>query len=117
MKVKLKRSWFSPTAPEYPDKLRIMSGKRYKKGVHEIPDELKPYLPSDAVIYLDEHEAVRVDSPELTAIELDEARAVADAVEEAQERANRNRENLAKARKAKSEKRQKELEENGDDST
>ena len=50
MRVKLVATWFAPTEPVHVDKLRSMSGQRFKQGEHTFPDEWKGILPSSAVI-------------------------------------------------------------------
>lgn len=52
MLVKLKNNWFSPSEKEeYAKGLNLsVSGRRYKKGVHEIPEHLRDFLPPDSEI-------------------------------------------------------------------
>jgi len=50
MLVELKTPWFAPSPNVVKDKIQHISGRRYKVGVHEMDDSLKPQLPSDAVI-------------------------------------------------------------------
>ena len=52
MLVKLKNSWFAPSEKEeYAKGLNLsVSGRRYKKGIHEMPDGLEDFLPPDAEI-------------------------------------------------------------------
>jgi len=65
MKVRFKRTWFAPSNVQRPDKLRSISGQRFQKGEHEVPEEYKDHLPGDAVIVLSSGEAVRVDAPSI----------------------------------------------------
>ena len=52
MLVKLKNGWFAPSEKEeYAKGLNLsVSGRRYKKGVHEMPEHLRDFLPPDAEI-------------------------------------------------------------------
>ena len=52
MLVKLKNNWFAPSEKEdYAKGLNLyVSGRRYKKGIHEMPDSLKDFLPLDSEI-------------------------------------------------------------------
>ena len=50
MLVRLKANWFAPGNLRRPDKLRIMSGRRYRKGEYELPLEAFDVLPKSAVI-------------------------------------------------------------------
>jgi hypothetical protein len=50
MIVKLKNSWFAPSAKFIPDKLRVFSGKRFKAGEQVIEDGLFDFLPKSAVV-------------------------------------------------------------------
>ena len=104
MRVKLKRTWFAPSDVRHPNKLFSMSGGRYKRGEHEIPDEYKAFLPSDALIILEPDQAVKVDSPEMTLKDFDEARTAAEETDKAEAQANLARKNLAKARETKARK-------------
>ena len=55
MLVKLKHNWFAPSEKiEYAKGLNLsVSGRRYSKGVHEMPEYLREVLPSDSEV-LDE---------------------------------------------------------------
>lgn len=112
MKVRFKRTWFAPSTPHRPDALRSISGQRFHKGEHEVPDDLKEFLPPDAMIILPNDEAVRVDSPEMTLTDYDEARQSAEAFEQAEVAKEARRNNLKKARAAKAAKEKEGL--NGD---
>ncbi len=52
MLIRLKNSWFAPSEKEeYAKGLNLsVSGRRYKKGMHEMPDSLEDFLPLDAEI-------------------------------------------------------------------
>ena len=52
MLVKLKNNWFSPSEKvEYAKGLNLsVSGRRYKKGVHEMPEYLRESLPPDSEV-------------------------------------------------------------------
>lgn len=52
MLVKLKNDWFAPSDKvNYAKGLNLsISGKRFKKGVQEIPDYLFEFLPKDAEV-------------------------------------------------------------------
>lgn len=62
MEVRLKRAWFYKIDAKPANDQREISGGRYRKGTHMMPDELRPYLPSDAVILSDK---VDDDKPEV----------------------------------------------------
>lgn len=49
MLVKLKNPWFAPSEKiEYAKGLSLsVSGQRYKKGIHEMPEFLRDFLPPD----------------------------------------------------------------------
>jgi hypothetical protein len=65
MKVKLLRTWFYPVDAKPVNDKRAISGGRYKKGTHDdIPEELRPYLPKDAVV-LDDDKPVVVPKEDL----------------------------------------------------
>ncbi len=108
MLVRLKNPWFSPTNPVQRDKIQSVSGHRYKKGVHEMPDSLRAILPKGAEI-LNEmpEEVVEVPSDDLK--DYDEIRKgddkLIEKLEEAEIEANKlkkvRQENMARARAAK----------------
>jgi len=52
MLIRLKNNWFAPSEKEeYAKGLNLsVSGRRYKKGVHEMPEHLRDFLPSNAEI-------------------------------------------------------------------
>lgn len=50
MKVKLLRTWFYPIDAKPANDKRAISGGRYKAGIHDMPNELRSYLPKGAVI-------------------------------------------------------------------
>lgn len=101
MQVKFKRTWFAPSEAVKPDEMRTISGQRFQKGIHEVPDEMKEHLPSDAIIILDDEQAAAVDAPEMTLQDYDEARASSDALIAAEKLAKTRTDNLAKARETK----------------
>lgn len=53
MRVLLKNTWFAPTAIRNLGPLRSTSGRRYRKGEHEMPEELRGFLPPHAEILSD----------------------------------------------------------------
>lgn len=93
MRVRLDHSWFAPSAIRVGnDKIYKMSGRRFKAGVHLMPEELRPHLPKSAVIE-DEAETAEV---EIVAAEeqnllrvYDTARAAAEAEGDAREKAEK----------------------------
>jgi hypothetical protein len=64
MRVKLDKAWFAPSAARKPNVLTTISGKRYRAGVHELPEDMRPYLPKTAVV-LDDAEPVVVHEAEV----------------------------------------------------
>ena len=80
MLVKLRYNWFAPSDKvNYAKGLNLsVSGKRFKKGVVEIPDDLFEYLPPDAEVLEKapepEPEEVEVDIKELDLARLDSDR-------------------------------------------
>ena len=109
MLVKLNAIWFAPTNKEiYARGTNFtVSGQRYRKGITEIPDHLKNYLPKDAEILdkLPEEKVVELSGLK----ELDLDRAASDSVMEVAEQAEktlkeRRQEQMAKARAAKNKK-------------
>ena len=50
MEVKLRRTWFYKIDAKPANDQREISGGRYRKGTHTMPDELRPYLPKDAIV-------------------------------------------------------------------
>ena len=50
MEVKLKLTWFAPSGVRRPNTVQSMSGRRYRAGTHRMPDELRPLLPSTALV-------------------------------------------------------------------
>jgi len=105
MLVELKGNWFAPTEVVVRDKIQQISGRHYKRGVHEIMDELKTHLPSSAKIVSikpDEEVVEMVD--DITSF--DTERAAGDAFVEMAEEAEKTlkekrQENMARARAAK----------------
>ncbi len=100
MRVLLKATWFAPTEVKKLDRIRSISGKRYRKGEQEIPDELREFLPKDAIILGEETMVFdREASPdtfsefnkmnELHALDLD--RAAAEAEEKVRTEAEKDR--------------------------
>lgn len=80
MLVELHDPWFAPSEPRQRDKIQVISGIKYKKGIHEIPDELRDVLPSSAKI-LNEmpEEIVEKESDDLK--DYDQERKAADALQ------------------------------------
>lgn len=54
MKVKLIKRWFAPTVSKQVNAIYTTSGMRYRPGVHEMPEALRPFLPKTAVVLSDE---------------------------------------------------------------
>lgn len=50
MRVKLRNSWFAPSAEQRPNALQIIRGARYRAGEHQFPMSLLEVLPSSAEI-------------------------------------------------------------------
>lgn len=108
MLVDFKTAWFGPTAVVIKDKIQHISGRRYKKGVQEVDDRLKEFLPKSAKI-LKETPIVKevVESTDLK--DYDQSRAdgdrLATAAEEADEQYAANKQarqdRMAHARAAK----------------
>lgn len=50
MTVNFKKNWFAPGSPmQRPGEPRILSGRRFRKGLHkDVPEDLFPFLPKSA---------------------------------------------------------------------
>ena len=95
MLVKLKYNWFAPSDKvSYAKGLNLtVSGKRYKRGVVEIPDDLFEYLPPDAEVL---EKAPEPETKEADIKELDLARLDGDRHEKLVEDADKTRESYKK---------------------
>lgn len=106
MLVKFLSTWFAPSETVVVDKIRKVSGQRFRKGVHEVPDELKGFLPSTAKVVKEKEEPVKetVESTDLKDYDgerkaMDEFVAKAEKAEEAAKSLKEQRqERMAKAR-------------------
>jgi hypothetical protein len=93
MLVRFKATWFSPTEVEIKtkfgktNKVLSVSGKRFRKGIQEVPNSLKDYLPSSAEIVNDHVEPVVVEEVNVLR-DLDEFRAAEDMMAKAHEEAD-----------------------------
>ena len=112
MEVKLKRDWFYPVDAGPANDQRAISGGRYRKGTHTMPNELLPYLPSDAQVITENNDETPEASTEVVPdlIDADLDRAAAQAEDAILEKAEETRQALitkkrvaalAKARDAK----------------
>ena len=76
MLVKFKNAWFGPSVVTKKGPWRI-SGMRFKRGIQEVPEELRAYLPMEIVEILDDNteevEVVEVDERQYSLSELDPA--------------------------------------------
>jgi hypothetical protein len=89
VKVKLTNDWFAPSDKFVPDKMRVFSGKRFRKGVVEVPEELVPFLPKGTVM-LDKVKVYEAPAPEVQDFrELDLDRVAGDVVEKIKEDADK----------------------------
>ena len=97
MLVKLKYNWFAPSDKvNYAKGLNLsVSGKRYKRGVVEIPDALFEYLPPDAEV-LEKAPEPKPEEVEVDIKELDLARLDGDRHEKLVEDADKTRESYKK---------------------
>ncbi len=105
MLVEFKHAWFSPTDEITKDKIQKISGTLYKKGVHEIPENLRERLPKSAKI-LEKKPEVVVEKESNDLKDYDTERSAADhfvkIAEEAEKTlTERRREIMAKAREVK----------------
>ncbi len=50
MLVEFKVPWFAPSMNIIKDKIQHISGRRFKKGVHEVDDSLRDVLPTNATV-------------------------------------------------------------------
>ena len=84
MLVKLKSMWFAPTPRKNLNAIFSTAGRRYKAGIHEMPDKLRDALPSTAEILDDDHvEPAPKPEPELVNLsDFDQERANANAFNE-----------------------------------
>lgn len=108
--VKLRRAWFAPseTTQSLKDP-RVIRGRRFRKGLNQVPVELKPHLPADAQI-VEDIEAEEMPAPAEEAMDIahydigqaaatETARIEAEAEEARQEAIrNKKRKALEKAR-------------------
>lgn len=85
MLVKFSQTWFSPTEVVKKDKIQSISGKRFRRGVQEVPSSLLKFLPSSAKIIKGEVEVEVVE--EKTLQDFDQERSDADHVIEYLEKA------------------------------
>jgi hypothetical protein len=106
MLVDFKVPWFAPTDIVIKDKIQSISGMRFKRGIQEVPDKLKPFLPDTAKIVKKVGDKFEDVTEEVTLKDLDIDRANADASVEAADLAEKNatqirRDRMAKVRAAK----------------
>ena len=102
MKVRLKTKWFAPTAVVVRDELTHLSGRRFPKGVVDIPEEFRKHLPKSAII-LDKsvkEEMAKSSEPE-TLAEVDLDRQAADALNRATEEGDKSLKEIRQMRMAK----------------
>ena len=80
MLVELTKTWFAPAPAVAVNKVMTTSGRRYKAGIHEMPDEWHSILPRDAKV-IDEMPAAPAEAPApvQTLRDFDEQRANSDA--------------------------------------
>ena len=64
MKVTLTKTWFAPGFHKKLDKIRSISGKRYRKGTHDMPDEYREFLPTKGVTIHDDDYVPPAPEPE-----------------------------------------------------
>lgn len=76
MKVKLRHDWFAPTELSVQPDTRVFSGRFYRRGVHEFPEDMREYLPKSATIVGEEK--VYEDSPSDSLADFDHERAAAE---------------------------------------
>lgn len=110
MLVDFKNAWFGPSEIMIRDKIRSISGIRYRKGVHEVDDALEPYLPKTAKIVAGTKKEVKSDKEIIADLkDFDQDRKDADAFQAVTEEADksaadielkRKQDAMAKARKA-----------------
>lgn len=103
MKVNFTAGWFAPSDPMVMDKMRTYSGRFFSKGVHDIPQSLKPFLPKSAKL-VDNVEEQRVEASQ-DFKDFDETRAAMDALDSVVDNAEktlkeRRQAQAAKAREA-----------------
>lgn len=99
MLVKLKNSWFAPSEKEeYAKGLNLsVSGRRYKKGVHEMPEHLRDFLPPDSEIMDKMPDKMKEKDVDVEALDL--ARLDSDRHAALLEEANKTRESYKKEKK------------------
>ncbi len=98
MLVKFSFPWFSPTELIVKNKLQSTSGRYYKKGIHDIPDEMKEYLPASVEIIKDRPKPEPIEVETLR--DFDTARKDADLVVEKLETAEETLKKQQRARMA-----------------
>ena len=91
MKVKLRRSWFYPIDAKPLNDKRDISGGRFRKGTHEMPEELREFLPKDAEVLDDAPVVVEPVAEATDYVELDVDRAAVEDEAAANEKAEEAR--------------------------
>lgn len=89
--VKLINGWFAPSEKFLPDKLRIFSGKFYRRGETEVPDELIEFLPKYAEVLDKKPAEKKVAQPQETLRDYDIERANSDALVNTLEKAEKSK--------------------------
>tara|TARA_Y100000310_G_C20164436_1_gene570711 strand:- start:162 stop:527 length:366 start_codon:yes stop_codon:yes gene_type:complete len=98
MLIKFKAPWFGPTQVVMKDKIQMISGRHYGKGIHDVDESLKDYLPS-TVVFLDEgHDEIEEETPKVveTLRDFDTERAASDAFGKLAEEADKQQDDNLK---------------------
>ena len=111
MLVKFKDPWFGPTQVVMKDKIQMISGQHFGRGIHDVDESVKDYLPSTAVLLDEGHDEIVEEKPKVeeTLRDFDTDRAASDAFGKMAEEADKQQDDnlkkkqdrMAHARKAK----------------
>ena len=102
MLVNFQAPWFAPSEGKVKDKIRVMSGRFFRKGIHEVDEELRAVLPKTAKI-IEAIPVVEEEKKAETLKDFDQLRKDADAYVEKEAEAEKTlleqrQERMAKAR-------------------
>lgn len=98
MLVEFKFPWFGPTKVVVKDKIQHVSGKRYKRGVHEVPDELRDLLPKTAKVLNEKPKEVKKEIESTDIKDYDQERKDADHFAKVAEKAEKEYKTLKEQR-------------------
>ena len=100
MIVKFVATWFAPSDVVQRDKIQKISGRRFRAGVHDVPDELKEFLPKSATILKDVPEEPDQEGVVETLRDFDDVRKAQDEFQEKVEKAEEDAKKVKQERMA-----------------